>query len=371
MRKTFSLLITGGAGFIGTHAAVRFAKRGWSVTLLDNLSRAGTNLNLAWLREECPEISFENCDVRDRAAVESVFQEGRFSGVLHLAAQVAVTTSVAAPLDDFEINACGTLYVLDALRRYCPEAVFILASTNKVYGKLESYVVEERNGRYAYGNGRDGVDENAPLDFHSPYGCSKGAADQYVIDFARIYGLRTSSFRQSCIYGERQFGVEDQGWVAWFAIAAILGRPLTIFGDGRQVRDLLHVDDLTAAYEAAFEHPEAIAGEAFNVGGGAANALSLLELITLLEENLKRRVPFRYAESRPGDQKVFVSDVAKISRHLGWAPRISCREGAERLVSWVSANRAALEKHLGGGGTSSMAIDDAREASEPALAPRN
>lgn len=348
MRNTFSVLITGGAGFIGTHAARRFARLGWSVTVLDNLSRPGADLNLAWLSEEYPEIVFVNCDVRDRGAVEAVFKRQRFSGVLHLAAQVAVTTSVAAPLDDFETNACGTFYVLEALRRYCPEAVFILASTNKVYGKLESYAVEQRDRRYVYGDGRDGVDEKAPLDFHSPYGCSKGAADQYVIDFARIYGLRSSSFRQSCIYGERQFGVEDQGWVAWFVIAATLGRTLTIFGDGRQVRDLLHVDDLTAAYEMAFEHPEAISGEAFNVGGGPRNALSLLELIALLEEILERRVSHQYADWRPGDQKVFVSNLAKISQHLGWTPKICCREGAERLISWVAANRTLLEKYIDG-----------------------
>lgn len=346
MNDTFSLLITGGAGFIGTHAARRFAKRGWKVTVLDDFSRAGTELNLAWLRQECSKLSLEKCDVRDRAAVESVFHRQRFSGVLHLASQVAVTTSVAAPLDDFETNACGTFYILDAVRRHCPDAVFIFASTNKVYGQLEGYAVEQREGRYAYRDLRDGVDERASLDFHSPYGCSKGAGDQYVIDFARIYGLRSTSFRQSCIYGERQFGVEDQGWVAWFAIAAILGRPLTIFGDGRQVRDLLHVDDLVAAYELGFEHPEAISGQAFNLGGGPANTLSLLELIALLEGILRRRLAFRTADCRPGDQKVFVSNVAKASQRLGWAPTVSCEDGVQRLVSWVNANRAMLEKHF-------------------------
>jgi CDP-paratose 2-epimerase len=255
VNTTFSLLINGGADFIGATAAHRFAKRGWDVTVLDNLSRVGADFNLNWLHQECPNIKFQRCDVRDRAGVELVFQRQRFSGVLHLAAQVAVTTSVAAPFEDFEINACGTFYVLDAVRRHCPEAIFIFASTNKVYGQLESYAVEQRSGRYQYRDRGDGVDESTALDFHSPYGCSKGAADQYAIDFARIYGLRSSSFRQSCIYGERQFGIEDQGWVAWFAIAAILGRPLTIFGNGQQVRDLLHVDDLVTAYELGLDTP--------------------------------------------------------------------------------------------------------------------
>jgi len=345
--KTFSLLVTGGAGFIGCHAAYRFAKRGWQVTVLDNLSRIGTSLNLAWLGHECPAIVFEKRDVRDRAAIEALFQRTRFTAVLHLAAQVAVTTSVADPVSDFEINALGTFNVLDAVRRHCPEATFILASTNKVYGELGGYAAQLRGGRYVYSDRPDGVSEAAPLDFHSPYGCSKGAADQYTIDFARIYGLRSASFRQSCIYGERQFGVEDQGWVAWFAIAAILGRALTIYGDGGQVRDVLHVNDLVAAYEAGFEHPDAIAGQAFNLGGGPDNTMSLLELIKLLEEILQRPIPHSFAGWRPGDQRVFISDIGKVSRQLAWTPRISCDQGVRGLVSWINANRTTLETLLG------------------------
>jgi CDP-paratose 2-epimerase len=340
-----SLLITGGAGFIGTHAAHRFARRGFRVTVLDNLSRPGAELNLAWLRQECAAIEFTRCDVRDRDGIEAIFRGRRFSAVLHLAAQVAVTTSLAAPWEDFQTNAAGTLHVLEAVRRYCPESVFIFASTNKVYGELAGFESVRHGNRWSFRD-RQGVDESTALDFHSPYGCSKGAADQYVIDYARIYGLRSAAFRQSCIYGERQFGVEDQGWVAWFAIAAVLGRPLTIYGDGAQVRDLLHVDDLLDAYELGIEHPEAIAGQAFNLGGGPANTLSLLELIELLESSLERRISPRFESWRPGDQKVFVSDIGKVSRRLGWTPRIGCREGVQRLLAWVRANRELLQRHL-------------------------
>jgi CDP-paratose 2-epimerase len=340
------MLITGGAGFIGTHAASWFAKRGWHVMIIDNLSRRGADLNLAWLREECPKISYQPCDVRDAAAVDALFQKQTFDCVLHLAAQVAVTTSVASPLKDFEINAVGTFRILDAVRRYCPEAVFIFSSTNKVYGQLNSCAVEQRDGRYLYCEKLDGVDETSPLDFHSPYGCSKGAADQYVIDFARIYGLRSASFRQSCIYGERQFGIEDQGWVAWFGIAAVLGLPLTIFGDGRQVRDLLHVDDLVAAYELGFQHPEKIAGQAFNVGGGPVNSLSVLEVIELMEQALRRRIPLNFSDWRPGDQRVFISNIGKLSSCLGWTPKVECRTGVRRLISWVVENRKLIEKQI-------------------------
>lgn len=347
VKDNFSLLITGGAGFIGTHAAYRFARRGFKVTVLDNLSRPGAELNLAWLRRECAAIEFARCDVRDRDGLAAIFDGQGFSAVLHLAAQVAVTTSLAAPWEDFQINAAGTLQVLEAVRRYCPEAVLIFASTNKVYGQLAGFEVARHDQRWGYRD-RAGVAESTPLDFHSPYGCSKGAADQYVIDYARIYGLRSASFRQSCIYGERQLGIEDQGWVAWFAIAAVLGRPLTIFGDGAQVRDVLHVDDLLDAYELGFAHPDRIAGQAFNLGGGPANTLSLLELIELLESMLERRITPRFASWRPGDQKVFVSNIDKAARQLGWSPKVGCREGVQRLLTWVRANRELLQRHLDG-----------------------
>ena len=238
-----SILITGGAGFIGVNSARYFAEQGWDIAILDNLSRRGTEDNLNWLREQI-DLRFERADIRDPAAVDRILADHQPDLVLHLAAQVAVTTSVTDPREDFEINALGTFNLLEAVRRFSPDSFIITASTNKVYGKMAERGVVERNGRYEYADLPGGVDEQQPLDCHSPYGCSKGTADQYTLDYSRIYGLKTTSFRQSCIYGTRQFGIEDQGWVAWFTIAAVLGKPITLYGDGKQIRDVLQVDDL-------------------------------------------------------------------------------------------------------------------------------
>jgi CDP-paratose 2-epimerase len=338
---TKRILITGGAGFIGCNAARFFRARNWSVTVLDNLSRQGTEKNLGWLREATT-FDFERADIRDRAAVDRILAQGRFDAVLHLAAQVAVTTSVVDPGTDFAVNALGTFHVLDAIRRYCPEAVFINASTNKVYGKIVGAEYELSGSRYAYANRPFGISESEPLDFLSPYGCSKGAADQYALDFARIYQIPATSFRQSCIYGPRQFGVEDQGWVAWFAIASLLGRDITIYGDGKQVRDVLHVEDLVRAYEAAIRSPDKVAAQAFNVGGGPRQILSLLDLIAMLEERFKRRIPLRWDEWRPGDQRIYVSDIRKLDTVLGWKPEIDVTSGISQLIDWVAQNRAAF-----------------------------
>jgi CDP-paratose 2-epimerase len=294
------ILITGGAGFIGVNAARHFSDQGWQVSILDNLSRRGTEDNLRWPQDRAS-IRFERADVRDPAAVDRTVGELRPDLLLHLAGQVAVTTSVTDPREDFEINALGTFNVLEAVRRQSPESFFIDASTNKVYGKMEDIGVVERNGRYEYRDLPGGVDERQPLDFHSPYGCSKGAADQYTTDYARIYGLHTVAFRQSRIDGTRQFGIEDQGWVAWFTIAAVLGKQITIYGDGKQIRDVLHVDDLARAYEAAYEHRDAVAGQAFNIGGGPTNTMSLRELLAYLEAELAIEIPLQWSDWRPGD----------------------------------------------------------------------
>ena len=333
-----SILITGGAGFIGVNAASRFAAAGWRVAVLDNLSRRGAADNLDWLREQA-EVGFHRVDVRDAPAVAGVVAAERPDVVLHLAGQVAVTTSVADPREDFEINALGTFNVLEAVRSEQPRAFVVNASTNKVYGKLEDLGIELRDGRYAYATLPEGVDEHRGLDFHSPYGCSKGVADQYTIDYARIYGMRTVTFRQSCIYGPRQFGIEDQGWVAWFTIAAVMGRPVSIFGDGRQVRDVLHVDDLVRAYAAAIERADEVSGQAFNIGGGPTNTLSLLDLLGELESFNGRPLEHSMHDWRPGDQPVFVCDVRKADRLLGWSPAINVREGVRSLFTWVSDNR--------------------------------
>jgi CDP-paratose 2-epimerase len=339
--QTKRILITGGAGFIGCNAARFFRARNWGVTVLDNLSRQGADKNLQWLHNDTS-FDFEQVDVRDGANVDRVLSQQGFDAVLHLAAQVAVTTSVADPSTDFAVNALGTFNVLDAIRRYCPEAVFINASTNKVYGKIATAEYELREGRYAYIDRPFGIAESEPLDFLSPYGCSKGAADQYALDFARIYQIPATSFRQSCIYGPRQFGVEDQGWVAWFAIASLLGRDITIFGDGRQARDALHVEDLVRAYEAAIRAPDKVAAQAFNVGGGPGAVLSLLDLVQMLEERLKRRIPLRWDDWRPGDQRVYVSDIRKLEAVLGWKPEIDVSTGVTQLIDWVVQNRAAF-----------------------------
>jgi CDP-paratose 2-epimerase len=336
------VLITGGAGFVGCNATRYFGARNWQVTVLDNLVRQGTEQNLEWLQDGTT-FEFERADVRDRIAVDRVFSETRFDAVIHLAAQVAVTTSVVDPRTDFNVNALGTFNVLDAVRRYCPEAVFIFASTNKVYGKIASAGYELRDGRYAYCDRPHGISESEPLDFLSPYGCSKGAADQYTLDFARIYQIPATSFRQSCIYGPRQFGVEDQGWVAWFAIAAELERDITIYGDGRQVRDVLHIDDLLCAYEAAIRAPDRAAGEAFNVGGGPAKVMSLIDLVEMLERRLRRKIPLRWEDWRPGDQRVYISDIRKLEKALGWKPEAGVEAGVAQLADWVEAHRADFE----------------------------
>lgn len=340
-------LVTGGAGFIGCNVVRRLLAGAHDVVVLDDLSRRGTKENLAWL-QSLGKVSFVRQDIRDAAGVQQAIARHRDAQVvLHLAGQVAVTTSVTDPRTDFEINAGGTFNLLEAVRRSAPEAVFLYASTNKVYGNLEHEAVELRNGRYAYTHLKQGVSETEPLDFHSPYGCSKGAADQYVRDYARIYGLRTVVFRQSCIYGERQFGIEDQGWVAWFTIAALLGRRFTIFGDGRQVRDVLFVDDLAACYLRAVEEIDRVAGQVYNIGGGPANQLSLLELVALLGARTGRKLDPPFADWRPGDQKVFVCDVSKAQKDFGWAPKISAAAGVERLAGWVEKEKAMLQAVLG------------------------
>ena len=337
-----TILITGGAGFIGVNAARYFAEHGWSIAILDNLSRRGAEDNLRWLRERVA-LRFERADIRDPAAMDRVVGDLRPDVVLHLAAQVAVTTSVTDPREDFEINAFGTFNVLDAVRRLSPESFFINASTNKVYGKMEEVGVAERNGRYEYRDLPAGVDERQLLDFHSPYGCSKGTADQYAIDYSRIYGLKTVTFRQSCIYGTRQFGIEDQGWVAWFTIAAVLGKTITIYGDGKQIRDVLQVDDLARAYEAAYQRRGQASGQAFNIGGGSGNTMSLLELLGYLETELGIQIPLRWSDWRPGDQPVFVCNVAKAERLLGWRPQIGVKDGVRQLIHWVRENRGLFD----------------------------
>ena len=335
-------LVTGGAGFIGANLVERLLSRGHDVTIYDNLSRRGARINAAWLRERHPDLRWLAADVRD---FEPLQQAARDADVIvHLASQVAVTTSVVNPREDFEINALGSFNVMEAARLSPRQPIVLYASTNKVYGGMDDVVIVEQATRYAYRDLPSGVSETYPLDFHSPYGCSKGAGDQYVRDYARIYGLRTVVFRQSAIYGPRQFGEEDQGWAAWFVIAAAMNRPITIYGDGKQVRDMLYVDDLLNAYETAVDRIDDVAGRVYNVGGGPTNTVSVwTEFAPLLEKYLGRAIPVRRGDWRPGDQKVCVMDIRKAERELGWAPRVSFPAGLRRLVEWVQANRALFE----------------------------
>lgn len=330
-------MITGGAGFIGVNLAESLLAQGERVVVLDNLSRPGSEKNLAWLKNRFNRnLDFIRADIRDFRSVSEAIND--VSTIYHLAAQVAVTGSVADPQTDFQINAAGTLNVLEAVRQNCPEAVLIFASTNKVYGELTRLDVSEKDNHYFFPGFPNGVNEKVNLDFFSPYGCSKGAADQYVRDYSRIYGLKTIVFRQSCIYGPHQFGNEDQGWVAYLTLCALQNKEITIYGDGKQVRDILFVDDLVAAFELARVRAKKISGGIYNVGGGKENVLSLLELITWLKKELKKEIKHKFDVWRPGDQRVYVSDIRKAKKDLGWKPLVSKKEGLERLLSWLKVN---------------------------------
>ena len=341
---TDGILITGGAGFIGANVADHYASQGRRVVIYDNFSRPGAIANRQWLEarwgNKLPIIEgdIRHQDPRFAAAVEEA------GVVVHLAAQVAVTTSVQDPRHDFDTNAFGTFNVLEQVRRSASRPVVIYASTNKVYGKMTQVGVVEAGTRYAYADAPDGIGEGFPLDFYSPYGCSKGTGDQYVIDYARIYGLKTVVFRQSCIYGPHQFGMEDQGWVAWFTIRALQQRPVTVFGDGKQVRDVLWVSDLVDAYDAALQHIDVISGRAYNIGGGPSNTLSLLELIAMLDRRFDRKLAHQFDDWRPGDQKVFISDIRKAASEFGWTPRVTPAEGVERLSRWLQDNTTLVNE---------------------------
>ena len=341
---SLNYFITGGAGFIGSNYVSRLLERGEEVTIYDNLSRAGAPRNLAWLKDRFGEAAFRVIvgDVRDAALLTASSRAADV--IVHLASQVAVTTSVAHPREDFEINALGTFNVMEAARLNKRKPVIIYASTNKVYGGMEDVKVVEDITRWRYADLPLGCPEGQPLDFHSPYGCSKGAGDQYVRDYSRIYDLPTVVLRQSCIYGPRQFGVEDQGWAAWMIIAAVTGRQITICGDGKQLRDLLHVDDLLNAYEAAISRIETVKGRVYNLGGGPENTLSIWrEFGPLLENLVGKPVQVRHGDWRPGDQRVFVADIRKAGRELGWQPKIEVDEGVRKLFEWVKENKKSLE----------------------------
>ena len=335
-------LITGGAGFVGANLAHRLMAAGQSVVVLDNLSRPGVERNLEWLRDTHGDrLSVMVEDVRDAAAVHHA--AARVDRIFHFAAQVAVTTSLVEPLEDFAVNAQGTLNVLEAARAQARPPSVLMTSTNKVYGGLEDVSLHLDGGRYAPASqplAKHGISEERPLDFHSPYGCSKGAADQYVHDYARSYGLRTVVFRMSCIYGQRQFGTEDQGWVAHFLLRALDRAPITLFGDGRQVRDILYIDDLVDAFLLADREIDRLAGQVFNIGGGPDNVISLLDLLDRIAALDGVRPEVRQEDWRTGDQRYYVSDTRRFEAATGWRPQVGAAQGIERLHRWLREMRA-------------------------------
>ncbi len=347
MKKTDrfrSVVIFGGAGFIGSNLAHKLLETtDAKVQIFDNLSRSGVRHNLRALQKAAGNsgrLQITIGDVRDAAMVERVVRPA--TEIYHFAAQVAVTTSVADPRLDFEVNLAGTFNILEAARKFERRPFLLFTSTNKVYGEMASHRVVLQPTRYAYESTK-GISETEPLDFHSPYGCSKGAADQYVRDYARMYGIPAVVFRMSCIAGARQFGNEDQGWVAHFLYSALQRNPITIYGDGRQVRDVLCVDDLLRAFEAVRERLEVTGSQIYNVGGGPANTISLLELMAMIEDYAGVRVEYETAPPRPGDQLVYVTDCGKIRRHTGWEPLLSVRQTLAHVHHWWKHNRDLFE----------------------------
>jgi CDP-paratose 2-epimerase len=338
---TRPVLVTGGAGFIGSNLADRLASEGHDVIVYDALSREGVQTNLNWLvQRHGDRIEPIIADIRDEARLADA--AARAKVVFHMAAQVAVTTSLSDPREDFAINIASTLGLLEALRNRAPETPLIFASTNKVYGDLVDldFVLEGDAYRPTDPEIRaHGISETRPLDFHTPYGCSKGAADQYVLDYARSFGLRTAVLRMSCIYGQRQMGTEDQGWVAHFLIRALESKPITLYGDGHQVRDILDVSDAVGAYLAAWRNIDAVSGQAFNLGGGQDNAVSLKLLLGYIGELLGRDVSLAFADWRAGDQRYFVADTRAAEAALGLGPKVDWHSGVAALARWLADAR--------------------------------
>lgn len=334
------LLITGGCGFLGSNLASYGIENGYDVTVFDNLSRFGSSQNLLWL-QSLGKFSFVYGDIRNKNDVETIIKSLQPDAIFHLAGQVAMTTSIENPYKDFEINTMGTVNLLDSVRKYSKHTAVFYSSTNKVYGDLEQFQYEETDTRYICKEFPDGFPETVTLEFHSPYGCSKGSADQYMLDYSRIFGLQTTVFRHSSMYGSRQFATYDQGWIGWFCQKAVekyndANAPaFTISGSGKQVRDILHADDMIELYYTALENVEKVCGNAYNIGGAMAQSLSLLELFALLEDLLGIQLEYVRQPVRQSDQKIFVADIKKIHSKVGWQPKVSSREGVSKMVNWV------------------------------------
>jgi len=336
-----TVIITGGAGFIGTNCAEFYLKRNYCVIVFDNFERSGSAHNIEYLKSLKKNLIILKGDITKIYDVNllklSILKSDL---ILHLAGQVAVTKSIGNPRMDFEANALGTLNMLELMRMAKSKAKFIYASTNKVYGGMEDIRIVKEAGRYRYKDYSYGISEERGLDFYSPYGCSKGAGDQYVRDYSRIYGLDTTVLRQSCIYGPRQFGVEDQGWMAWFIIAVSNNKPIQIYGDGCQVRDILYIDDLIDAYDNVYQKRHITRGHVYNIGGGPDNALAVWsQFKTILEKLFRREIPVIYKKWRPGDQKVYISDIRKAKKEIGWKPTTNIVQGINKLYDWIVKNK--------------------------------
>ncbi len=334
-----NVAIFGGAGFVGCNTAYYYLNKGDRVFCFDNLSRDGVEHNLSWLKSlNNPDFTFVKGNVTDFDAVRDFLRLSNPELVFNFAAQVAVTTSVTDPRTDFECNLLGSFNVLEGIRLLGTKPSLLYTSTNKVYGGMEEARVILDGKRYAYADYPQGIAEDWPLDFHSPYGCSKGGADQYCRDYARIYSIPITVFRMSCIYGIHQFGNEDQGWVAHFVRAALLNKPINIYGDGMQVRDILFIHDLIRGFDTAINDKESSYGQIYNIGGGASNTISLLELVALLEEYTNHKIPLNFGDWRPGDQMIYVSNIKRAKDRLGWSPNISKQEGVKMLLDWMKEN---------------------------------
>jgi CDP-paratose 2-epimerase len=340
-------LITGGCGFVGSNLAAEVLKKNEELYVLDNFYRNGSIKNYEWLNT-LGDFTFLHADIRNNNDVELIIKKIKPEVIFHLCGQVAMTTSIENPRMDFEINTIGTYNLLEAVRKYSPDTIILYSSTNKVYGDFEHLTFEETETRYICNEYPDGFDESVPLDFHSPYGCSKGAADQYLLDYQRIFGLRTVVFRHSTMYGGRQFATYDQGWIGWFCQQAIeiekgiLKEPFTISGTGKQVRDVLHADDVVSLYFRTVENIDQAKGEAFNIGGGITNSLSLIELFNILEDELGIRMDFQKLPWRESDQKIFVANITKIKKRVSWEPKIDKIKGIKATIKWT---KEQLSKH--------------------------
>jgi CDP-paratose 2-epimerase len=337
-------LITGGCGFIGSNLAAEVLKRGDELIVFDNLFRFGSSKNLEWLRTK-GDFKYYPFDIRNANDIEVVIKEEKPDVVFHLAGQVAMTTSISNPRLDFEVNAMGTFNLLDAIRKYSPDSMVLYSSSNKVYGDFEGLTFEEKETRYTCVEYPKGFDETLPLNFHSPYGCSKGAADQYLLDFNRIYGIKTVVFRHSSMYGGNQHATIDQGWIGWFCQKALeiknntSKEKFTISGTGKQVRDVLHASDVVSLYFSCADNIERVKGQAFNIGGGIENSLSLLELFTFLEDELDIKMKFKKLPARESDQLLFIADNKKITELTSWTPKTNTKEGLRSMLKWIELKK--------------------------------